>query len=168
MLANMAEKECGICFREMNHPAWTSIDRYHRVLHCRGTDGLLAEEPTPYHYSCLNDWRKSQFVSLVQRGNRQQALHYTDFFSMPCPVCKKPMVSEELIRSKAEQLVPELVYPKERSFGAYATEKLVTQPLSKVQSTLSKQVTSLLRPRGYEAVLGEDAGLELVGHPHAE
>jgi hypothetical protein len=168
MLTNMAEKECGICFREMNHPAWTCIDRYHRVLHCRGTDGFLAEEPTPYHYSCLNDWRKSQLESLRNRGARQEALQHADFFSMPCPACREPMVSEELIRSKAGQLAPELVYPKERSFRAYAMDKLVTQPLSKVQSTLSKQVTSLLRPRGYEAVLGEDAGLELAGHPHAE
>ena len=171
MLTNMAEKECGICFQEMNHPAWTSIDRYHRVLHCRGTDGFLAEEPTPYHLSCLDDWRKSQFESLRNRGARQEALQHADFFSMPCPACREPMVSEELIKTKAGQWVPELVYPKERSFGAYAMDKLVTQPLSKVQSTLSKQVTSLLRPRGYEAVLGEDAGLELAGgggHPHAE
>jgi len=167
MLANMAEKECGICLREMNHPAWTSIDRYHRVLHCRGTDGFLAEEPTPYHYSCLNDWRKSQFESLRNRGSRQEALKHADFFSMPCPACRKPMVSEELIKSRAAELAPELVYPQERSFREYAMDKVVTQPLSKLQSKISKHVTSLLRPRGYEAVLGEDEGVELVGgHLH--
>ena len=160
MTARMANKECGICMEKMNDPVPGNSLVHNRVLHCKGSHGLVAPDAVPHHLSCLETWRSGKFQTLRNEGMRERADQYAHFFSMPCPHCKEPMISDELLRSKAADLAPELVYPQERSFREYAMDKFVTQPLSKLRSTL-------LRPRGYLQV-PENAGMELLRHPHAE
>jgi len=160
MTERMENNECGICVQKMNEPVPGNSFERNRVLHCKDSHGLVAPDAVPHHLSCLETWRFKQWQTLRGKGMRERAEQYSQLFSMPCPHCMEPMVSEELLRSKAADLAPELVYPQERSFREFAMDKLVTQPLSKLRSTL-------LRPRGYLQV-PENAGMELLRHPHAE
>jgi len=145
-------KECPLCLEDMESLQGS-------IVHCRGSDGQLARNATPYHTECLENWRQAQHTTLTGQEN-PRALHYVHLEDMPCPSCNDPLVRD----STLSKLAPDIPYRPPPTFSRYVANKMVLDPLSKMGNSLSKAVDELSRPlsrmtnslRGYQPVpMGE-------------
>ena len=147
MERSIVNRECYLCtetIQEKYNGPLLPNGRKAYYLHCREASGGFKQDAEPLCREC--------FELEHQRQKTNAGAPRFHFSEVQCPLCTKPMISDEQLSEFFN-----VEKPKPRTFSEYVRAKCITEPVVNTTNTLSKLLPRSLS-RGYQRLArGEES-----------